>query len=279
MAKNKLKNISCEICGSRKSIPYRKNSGLRMVKCRKCSLVYVNPQPTLEYLKDFYNKGEYREERWDYVPFYIGEVTQGHQKVARFLLKRIKSPRPRMLDIGSGLKDQYKFLKRKGWEPLGTELSKTFVDAYKKKGYNIAYGDVLDMNFKDREFSSIVMMAVLEHLTNPKEYLIECRRILNDDGLLVIKIPNLHYTLMNSTKLPLSEQMHLFHFTPRTIKMLLNKCGFKVIKNEPVLECGSENKLKNFVMVFWDKVSRVIYGLTGLHTNLQMTIYARKIRN
>jgi len=249
-----------------------------MVKCKNCGLVYVNPQPTLEYLKDFYNKGEYRAERWDYVPSYMGLVTKGHRKVANYLINKIKKDKPQLLDIGCGLTDQFEYLKESGWNPKGTELSKTFVKAYQKKGYNIVNGDVLKMKFKEKEFDAIVIMAVLEHLTNPREYLLESRRILKDEGIVVIKIPNLHYTLMNSTKLSLAEQMHLFHFTPKTIKKLLTKCGFRVIKNEPVLECGSETKIKHLAMIIWDKISWGIYKITGLHTNLQMTIYVTKIK-
>ncbi|MFH1173766.1 MAG: class I SAM-dependent methyltransferase [archaeon] len=276
MKKLKLKKIKCEICGSQDYTLYRKNSGLAMVQCKTCKLVYVNPQPTLSYLKDFYNKGEYREERWDFIPSYIQLITDGHRKVADYLIGKTKTKKPQMLDIGSGLTDQFHYLQKKNWNVMGTELSKTFVDAYIQRGFTIKYGDVLKMHFKEKKFDVIVMMAVLEHLTNPKKYLLECHRLLKDEGVLIFKIPNLHYTLMNSTKLPLSEQMHLFHFTPTTIKMLLEKCGFEIIKNEPLLECGSENKLKHAVMVAWDKVSWVIYKATGMHTNLQMTVYAKK---
>ncbi|MFH1424504.1 MAG: class I SAM-dependent methyltransferase [archaeon] len=276
MAKLKVKEIKCEICGSSEHTLYRKNSNLDIVKCKSCGLIYVNPQPTLEYLKDFYNEGEYRQERWDYVPPYIGLVKEGYKKVTKFLNENIKAKKPKLLDIGSGFTHEYNVLETQGWSVLGTELSKTFVNAAKKKGLNVVYGDMLKMKLKARDFSAIIMMAVFEHLTNPREYLNECKRILKDDGIIVIKIPNLNYTLMNSTKLSLAEQMHLFHFTPKTIKMLLEDCGFEVIKNEPVLECGSEHKAKHFAMVAWDKASWAIYKMTGIHTNLQMTVYARK---
>lgn len=273
----KLEKISCEICGSDKNKLYRKNCGFNIVKCTKCGLVYVSHQPTFKYLVNFYSTGERSEELSKQKVSYTHLVEKGHRNVVNFLASKFGKRKIKLLDIGSGL-NQYDYIKKKGWEVLGTEISKTFVKTARKKGWNVIFGDVIKMKFKDNEFDAIAMMAVLEHLKSPKAYLLECRRILNDGGILIIKIPNLHYTLVNSTKLPLIYAGHLFHYTPKTIKMLLNKCGFKVIKNEPVLECGSENKIKHFIMVFWDKVSKVIYKLFGLHTNLQMVIYARKIK-
>ena len=45
---------------------------------------------------------------------------------------------------------------------------------------------------------------------------------------------------------------------------------------DSVLKCGSENKVKNFIMLVWDKFAKLIHMLTGVHTNLQITVYAKK---
>ncbi len=75
----------------------------------------------------------------------------------------------------------------------------------------------------------------------------------------------------------MSQVMHLYYFTPKTIKKLFESCGYEIMKIEPVLECGSNNIIKNIMMISWDKIAKIIYLLTGIHTNLQMTIYARKL--
>jgi 2-polyprenyl-3-methyl-5-hydroxy-6-metoxy-1,4-benzoquinol methylase len=275
--RDKLEFISCEICGSKKYKLYTVNSGFDLVKCSGCGLIYANPQPTLDYLINFYSTGKLTEESWGKKSAYYKLVDEGQKDTVNFLASQYPKRKLKVLDIGSGL-NQYDYMRRKGWSVLGTEISKTFVKYAKKKGWNVVFGDVLDMKFKSKEFDAIAMMAVVEHLKSPKKYLLKCREILKDDGILIIEVPNLHYALKKSTTLPMSEVMHLYYFTPRTIKKLFNKCGYDVIRMESVLKCGSDNKVKNFAMIVWDKFARIIHALTGIHTNLQITVYAKKAK-
>jgi 2-polyprenyl-3-methyl-5-hydroxy-6-metoxy-1,4-benzoquinol methylase len=271
-----VEEISCNNCGSTKYKPYQKNSGFNIVKCSDCDLIYVNPQPTIKYLIKFYSEGEYTAKTWESKPSYEKIVDDGRLKVVNFIASEYKDQKIRLLDIGGGMNPQYKYMENKKWYVLGTELSKTFVKYAQQQKLNVVFGDAIDMKFKNKEFDAVTIMAVVEHLKDPKKYLLEAHRILKDNGVLVIKIPNLHYTLKKSTTLPISQAGHLFYYTPKTIKILFEKCGYKIIKNEPVLECGSENILKHMMMISWDKVSRAIYKLIGIHTNLQMVIYAKK---
>lgn len=276
MNENDTEKILCNNCKRDNYKLYIENSGFNIVKCNYCGLVYVNPQPTLKYLIKFYSEGEYTDKNWNKEPVYEEIVNNGRLKVVKYIDDKYINKKVKLLDVGCGMNAQHKYMETLGWDVLGTELSKTFVKYAKKKGLNVEFGDVIDMNFKHKEFDVITIMAVLEHLKDPRKYIGEFNRILSDDGLLIIKIPNLHYALKNAATLSISQVGHLFYYTPTTIKELLEDCGFTIIKNEPVLECGSENKLKHIAMVAWDKVASVIYKLFGCHTNLQMVIYAKK---
>ena len=198
-----LEYISCNICGSKKYKFYTKNSGFDLVKCSGCGLIYANPQPTIDYLVNFYSTENLTEEEWGKKTRYSPLVEKGHCKLINFLAKRYNNKKIRILDVGSGL-NQLDNIKKRKWHIIATELSKTYVNYAKSKGWNVLFGDMIDMKFKSKEFDVITIMAVLEHLKSPKKYLLECHRLMKDDGTMIIQIPNLNYTLKHSTTLPMS---------------------------------------------------------------------------
>ena len=55
---------------------------------------------------------------------------------------------------------------------------------------HVRSGDSLP--FADGEFSSISLMDVLEHVARQEELLAELRRILRDDGMLIVTVPRKH---------------------------------------------------------------------------------------
>src|SRR5580704_10671359 len=46
--------VPCHICSSTDHATYMEARGYRIVQCRKCGLWFVNPQPTVEELRQFY---------------------------------------------------------------------------------------------------------------------------------------------------------------------------------------------------------------------------------
>ncbi|MGV8171419.1 MAG: class I SAM-dependent methyltransferase [Candidatus Woesearchaeota archaeon] len=272
--KRERENIKCNICNSGSYSTYTMNSGFKIVKCNKCGLIYVNPQPTMKYLVDFYSTGIYDEESWDIKRRYTDFLNESHRKVAETILKQYKDRKVRVLDIGCGLK-QFEYIKKNKGYVIGTEISKTFIKSARKKGWNVVFGDVLDMKWNGK-FDAIVMLDVIEHLKNPTKYLLKCKELLKDDGILIVQTPNLNYTLKKSTTLPVLQSMHLYYFTPKTLIRLFDKCGYEVLSIKPELNLGSDNLIKNIIMRIWDKIARIIYAVTGIHTNLQLVVYVKK---
>lgn len=74
----------------------------------------------------------------------------------------------------------------------GIEWSTAVVDTAQKEGLNIIQGDLNDgIVFPDKTFKCVFGLSVLEHLLNPCNYLRECYRCLEEDGVLVILTPNI----------------------------------------------------------------------------------------
>ena len=63
-----------------------------------------------------------------------------------------------------------------------------------KKYSNItAVMDAHKLAFRDKVFRKIVAYEVLEHLDSPIEALKEMRRVLDDDGIIEVTVPNIWY--------------------------------------------------------------------------------------
>ena len=115
---------------------------------------------------------------------------------------------------------------------LGTELSKETasyaVEAYSLK---VLTGDLVKHQLPGESLDAININQVLEHLKNPAEVLIECRRLLRRGGLLVISVPDfqsLQFTVGKENWFLLDLPCHLFHFTEKGLKDLLKKNGFHI---------------------------------------------------
>ena len=109
-------------------------------------------------------------------------------------------------------------------------------------------------------FDVVVLNHVLEHVENLQSLFAEVRRLLKKDGLLVIGVPNIG-SLMASIKgdrwASLRPEEHIWHFTPTTLRLLVNEAGFREIyfeakDNYPVTGWGPFKlfrRVVNFVAV------------------------------
>lgn len=84
----------------------------------------------------------------------------------------------------------------------------------------------------DVQFDKIFAGDLIEHLVNPGLFLDGCRKMLKDDGKLILTTPNT-FNLFNLTEKltkydPTTNPDHTFYFNPKVIKVLLQKCGWKV---------------------------------------------------
>jgi hypothetical protein len=77
---------------------------------------------------------------------------------------------------------------------------------------------------KQVSFDLVTMSHVLEHLSDPRTYLVQIReRWMTPDGYLMVEVPNLfsHYSV---------ELSHLVLFSSNTLRKLLSHAGFEVLR-------------------------------------------------
>ena len=237
--------LECITCRDERLIKRLKSFEGSLAKCTECGLIFRNPKPSYETIKEYYKD--------DYSNIFLEEQTKNYRKgiFRHFLAPSIKDKgEGRLLDVGSGYGIFLSLAKDLGWEVYGIELSEDACQfARKNFGLNVFCGDLKEASFPKDHFDVVTLWNVLDHTTNPLEQLLEIKQILKDNGLLFIRLPNFlfqgksrcigeafdrlffgHTNL--SRKISVS---HLYAFTPSSIANLLERAGFSTfrLKNSP----------------------------------------------
>ena len=153
----------------------------------------------------------------------------------------------KLLDIGCGAGHFIKSFseQKKNWELYAhdlTNLNKKIVDQYKVKKFYT--GNVEKIN---KKFDLISLNHVVEHLIEPRKVLNHVNSILNDNGRLIIRLPNIKTVHNDLTVLD-----HCSHFTKKSLENLLILSGFKVEKF-----FNNFNKAELFVIAYKNKKKKV----------------------
>jgi len=250
-SKKIFETISCNICGGNDySIVYPAMSGRekdldlvkkfrasgdellvdQVVKCKRCGLQFINPRLKPEIIIQSYSEGS--DEIF---------ISQAKAREATFFnsLKKIEKFAPnkgRVLDIGTAGGSFLAAAKRRGWEVYGCEPNKWMAGWGKKNyGINIQKGTVFQQKYKKNFFDMVTLWDVIEHTPDPSKVLKECSRLLKNSGILVVNYPDIGSWLARLLKRKwlFLTSVHLYYFTPRTMNLLLQKNGFRILKIKP----------------------------------------------
>ena len=90
---------------------------------------------------------------------------------------------------------------------------------------------------KSKHYHCITAWHVLEHLRSPQDFLKQAHASLTQNGVLVIALPNCaswdaqHY---QADWAAYDVPRHLWHYTPKGIKLMAKDCGFECIIQYPL---------------------------------------------
>jgi hypothetical protein len=79
------------------------------------------------------------------------------------------------------------------------------------------------------------MWDVIEHLTDPLQELKRAHRLLRPNGLLAVSTMNVDawFPRLLGRRWPWYMQMHLYYFTPKTLRQMLDLAGFETVETVP----------------------------------------------
>lgn len=229
-----------KLIGFRGGAAHRQTLGVRCAiwRCQRCALIFPDPMPVpLRGLDQHYAMApEVFFQKHD-----PASKEQGSASILRSA-EKLSGGKGRLLDIGAGRGEQLRAALQDGWSAIGIETSSAFAEyASSFSGAEIRREALERCNFPSGEFDVVILAAVLEHLYDPDQTIKEIARILRPGGALYVDVPNedgLYFRAGNLyQKLrrrdwvvnlsPTFSPFHLFGFTGRSLRALLNKHGLE----------------------------------------------------
>ena len=234
--------VPCPFCRSerRKKI-YTEHGSIGISRCLSCSLLYACPRikapekiywgdPDLYYAEArliFEEKAAHHRD-----PNYIEELE---------LIKRYK-PSGRFLDVGCNMGMLLRHVRKEGWSAVGVEpspsISKLAVQHFGLTVYNCFLHELPEC--EQRAFDVIALSDVFEHIGEPLPFLKDVHRLLADDGILYVKVPNGRWNLYKQRTLELMGKRpaqgiwdsyeHVVHYTDKTLVRMLERAGFSIVR-------------------------------------------------
>lgn len=253
--KNQVQRIACPVCFNSGSRFWRTVRDWTLERCPVCSMTFANPCPdqkTLELAyglpREAYQK--YFQSAYIDCDTILGESAEWQRDLSIGYLRAMENKRAgkkgRLLDIGCGSGALLEVAQEMGWETTGVDYGDWRQDSLRDDRLNIYRGSLQGAGFENESFDVVFMGSVLEHLSNPTEYLEIIRRLLKNNGILyIVGIPNINsWTILLRIDRWLGNHPpgHLLFFSDKTIELILRQTGFSGIKtrsygiSETVLE-------------------------------------------
>lgn len=143
----------------------------------------------------------------------------------------------RILEAGCGLGRLVLALRARGYDCEGVEWGRETVEKVRVilPELPIRVGDVTDLDVPDEYYQGYISLGVVEHRQQgPDPFLKEARRVLANDGVMLISVP--YYNRLRHIKAGLGyynelidgHDFYQYAFTVREMKEILQNSGFRI---------------------------------------------------
>ena len=217
--------LICPLCLKKNIYLLREEKKIKIYQCLDCAVGFLD-KSGLELQKKLSSINQY-----SFKEYLINNnrLKNRFKKLIEIILQFKKEGK--LLDIGAGFGLFTSILYQLGnfnITVVEPENQPYFLKKIPKKIFKKNFSDFLKLN--NQKFDLILLIDVLEHLTDPKKSLSQIKKILNKDGFLVIQLPN-YKSLMAKICRNWSWWMiedHKYFFSPKSITKLIEDTGFKL---------------------------------------------------
>ncbi|OXM14118.1 hypothetical protein CGZ75_14175 [Paenibacillus herberti] len=189
---------------------------IEIYRCSSCGHTQIPVKISEEYYQD-YSMGSY----WG-----ISFRRLREKQIER--LASLVPSKSRLLDIGCGVGHYMELARKQFKEIVGVEPSLSSATVSRKKGFTVVHDYFHEGILIQPGFDAISIIEVLEHLEHPGKVLELAARLLNEDGVLLVEVPNgqriveqrLYYNLCTD---------HIQYFSVNSLSTMAQRAGFTVI--------------------------------------------------
>jgi 2-polyprenyl-3-methyl-5-hydroxy-6-metoxy-1,4-benzoquinol methylase len=193
----------------------------RLVRCRDCGFVFLNPRPDRAEIHKYYP-----DEFYD-VSVSPEELLVQKRDTLNARLRLVDDQAPGvLLDVGCQKGEFLEVMRRRGWQVAGTEFSTAPPNLF---SLPIFYGTLDAAPYPSHSFDLITLWAVLEHVHAPLSVLRRIRALLKPSGRALVLVPNFNSIpgrFLRHDDVP----RHLLMFTKATLRRAAKAAGLKVSK-------------------------------------------------
>jgi len=217
-----FKIFHCQTCNTSFSMPRVNSNGIYELiykdtqNIRGYNRYYRYQKKVLDVLKplDFLANSE---------PSYWGPI-----EALQNILKLKKTER--ILEVGSGLGYFTYSLKKAGYNIHGLDISQEAVnDATEKFGDLYLCDDLFNYADKHKEEYDVVLMTeVIEHLSDPKSFIISIKQLLKNNGACIFTTPNKSFYPNDVAWFSDAPPIHCWWFSEESIGYLANLYSLKL---------------------------------------------------
>jgi len=239
---------------------YGQLKNYQILECQKCGLIWVNP---LEY---FYFKN--KDDKYWAEDIYLANQKKQEKRFQdqlKIFLEKTKIKNHSILEVGSGLGFFLNVCHQFNLQVEGCDISQKATELSLANGNKSRQGS-LDNYYLDKSYQAIFAFNLIEHLAHPKEFFQQAKRILKNDGYLVLETPikeSLFYRLAEFVffifrgrlnYLGINPNGHIYQFSLKTLKEISQQFNFKIIYqkrfNPPFEEIFGKSALFDVKMKF-----------------------------
>ena len=235
---------ACALCGGREVKRLYMQAHFPVVKCRGCGLVYADEHFQDKDLEAFYSGDYYQRAYVCHPPEIDAKIAADYVRAFDRVDRKLKGGK--VLDFGSARGTFIAELLARGyddrWEALGIDINADEVAMGLEKNLPLLASDLDGAGFEPGSFDAITAFSVMEHLQAPQGFVDDFARLLRPGGELLFIVPAGNCLILDVAILAgrllgnrvrgftdnVFHEEHLYYFTRRTMRRLLEPRGFQV---------------------------------------------------
>lgn len=231
--------LRCPVCGAAEGRYHRRGY---YVKCSTCKVAFREQNETVAELGEYWQNEFWTDEEI--------EKRKNREPVFRDaynLLHKYRSKGGSVLDIGCGIGTFLAVCREGGWDVTGVEPSSVACEVARREyGLELINEQFSSAMFRGRKFDAVYAAQVLHHLPDPVGFVADIDRVLGDDGILILRTPNLiplELSLVLQRLLGRKEEFFcgpaLYTFHPSTLSLLFRRMDYREVRfvnSRPYLE-------------------------------------------
>ena len=225
-----------EVCSTQDYLVSGETFSIRWDKSK--GYAATHPQPAADKLGSYYESAAYlshNESQQSVVGLLYRMARKYMFRIKHKMFKKWLPANASILDYGCGTGGFLEYTSSKAYASFGVETNTHARDQAIRKGLRVVSSWE---QLPQEKFNLISLWHVLEHVSDLDQCIQEIQKRLNTNDILLIAVPNLNaFDALHYAEYWAAYDVprHLWHFSQRGIKQLIEPCGFELIAQHPLI--------------------------------------------